>query len=80
MGVTERCDRMRLINAEELKEWIARVYPSRAARGFCGLVDEMDTAYDVEKAVGRLKEEGFISGGAAGGRMEEIIRGGGGNA
>lgn len=78
MGITERCDGMRLINAEELKEWIARVYPARAARGFCGLVDEMNTAYDVEKAIGQLKEEGFISEGAAGDRIEGIIRGGGG--
>lgn len=70
---------MRLINAEELKHWITKVYP-RAARGFCGLVDEMDTAYDVERAIGKLRAEGFISDDAAGDRMAEIIRGGGGNA
>ena len=39
----------------------------------------MNTAYDVEKTIGQLKEEGFISEGAARERMEEIIRGGGEN-
>lgn len=70
---------MRLISAEELKNWITKVYP-RAARGFCELVDEMDTAYDVERAIGKLRAEGFIAGGAAGKRMVEIIKAGGANA
>ena len=70
---------MRLISAEELKNWITKVYP-RAARVFCELVDEMDTAYDVDRVIGKLKTEGFISDDVAGGRMVKIIKAGGANA
>ena len=70
---------MRLISAEELKNWITKVYP-RAARGFCELVDEMDTAYDVDRVIGKLKTEGFISDDVAGGRMVKILKAGGANA
>lgn len=73
---------MRLIDAEEFKKQIVGMiivnnYLPKKANQLCELIDLQKTAYDLDKVIEQLKEEGCIIDDEAGNRAVEIIRKGG---
>ena len=73
---------MRLIDADAFKKQVAAMaikenYSAEKANALMKLIDMQPTAFDKEKVIEELKEEGCIIDDEAGNRVVEIIKKGG---